>query len=560
MAASAAAEDLFSSVVSDIKSYPGKDPLLPWLRYTSSSPILPVLSLSLSFIFNIFLLRICRGIKKMTELLPPNLLKAKLPRFLQKCAQTFESDKRYKNDPRYLRVWLQLMDYVDEPRVLLRTMEKNDIGMKRSLFYQAYALYYEKIKKFEDAEKMYHLGVHNLAEPVDDLRRSYEQFLHRMQRHMNKKTLTLRTDKRPLSVVKIEENNENVCGFEDVRKQIPGGSSRNVKCVDKKPELVDPVVKTKEAVGRCAASTLRENHSSNDGFEIFVDENMERLSKPLDKGEEKAIPKTQQIKSQASQPRQEPLQVFIDDEESEENEKDSIDQNEALVGAFVFPSPKDVSSEEGCDGIDGHRSPRNKLREDTVVHRFVGSTILDEPAVENACHHGLVDPTVNLKEAMEDINNMFGKPIEFVRARRGKQQGKASTRKQALGRFSILPDNDLDHRQSQATKEQEVGAFSILPDEEFDHQESHPAKIQELGGFLILPDDDADDHKQSQHGKKQELGGFSILPDDDLDQKQSSKSPHSSSNTRGSDLFEPTVFTKEAMDDINKLFGMPLDL
>ncbi|CAN1812069.1 Mitotic spindle checkpoint protein BUBR1 [Linum perenne] len=533
MAASAAAEDLFSSVVSDIKSYPGKDPLLPWLR----------------------------GIKKMTELLPPNLLKAKLPRFLQKCAQTFESDKRYKNDPRYLRVWLQLMDYVDEPRVLLRTMEKNHIGMKRSLFYQAYALYYEKIKKFEDAEKMYHLGVHNLAEPVDDLQRSYEQFLHRMQRHMNKKTLTLRTDKRPLSVVKTEENNENACGFEDLRKQIPGGSSRNVKCVDKKPELVDPAVNTKEAVGRCAASTLRENHSSNDGFEIFVDENMEGLSKPLDKGEEKAIPKTQQIKSQASQPRQEPLQVFIDDEESEENEKDSIDQNEALVGAFVFPSPKDVSSEEGCDGIDGQRSPRNKLREDTVVHRFVGSTILDEPAVENACHHGLVDPTVNLKEAMEDINNMFGKPIEFVRARRGKQQGKASTRKQALGGFSILPDNDLDHRQSQATKEQEVGAFSILPDEEFDHQESHPAKRQELGGFLILPDDDADNHKQSQHGKKQELGGFSILPDDDLDKKQSSKSPHScSSNTRGSDLFEPTVFTKEAMDDINKLFGMPLDL
>ncbi|CAN1165171.1 Mitotic spindle checkpoint protein BUBR1 [Linum perenne] len=83
MAASAAAEDLFSSVVSDIKSYPGKDPLLPWLR----------------------------GIKKMTELLPPNLLKAKLPRFLQKCAQTFESDKRYKNDPRYLRVWLQLVNH-----------------------------------------------------------------------------------------------------------------------------------------------------------------------------------------------------------------------------------------------------------------------------------------------------------------------------------------------------------------------------------------------------------------------------------------------------------------
>ncbi|KAB8114063.1 hypothetical protein EE612_053288, partial [Oryza sativa] len=30
-----------------------------------------------------------------------------------------------------------------------------------------------------------------------------------------------------------------------------------------------------------------------------------------------------------------------------------------------------------------------------------------------ACHHGLVEPTVNLKEAMDDINNMFGIPLNF---------------------------------------------------------------------------------------------------------------------------------------------------
>ncbi|CAN0888471.1 Mitotic spindle checkpoint component mad3 [Linum grandiflorum] len=419
------------------------------------------------------------------------------------------------------------MDYVDEPRVLLRTMEKNQIGMKRSLFYQAYALYYEKMKKFEDAEKMYHLGVQNFAEPIDELRRSYEQFLHRMKRHMNKKTQTFRTAKRPPSAAKTDENNENAFGFENARRRIPGGSSRNVnpleesklvgkmKCVDMKAE------DTKEALGRSAASSLKENQSSNGGFEIFVDENIE-------------------IKPQAGRTSKEPLQIFCDDEESEENEKDITDQNEAPVGAFVFPCPKDDSSEEGNDSMDGsQRSPRNKLREDTVVRRFVGSTISDEPAVENVCHHGLVDPTVNLKEAMEDINNMFGKPIEFVRARRAKQQ-----------------------RQSQTTKEQELSAFSILPDEEFDHRdESHPAKRQELGGFLILPDDDVD-HKQSQHGKKkQELGGFSILPDDedDNDQKQRRPPRSSSSDARGSDLFEPTVFTKEAMDDINKLFGMPLD-
>lgn len=51
------------------------------------------------------------------------------------------------------------MDYVDDPKVLLRAMEMNRIGMKRSLFYQAYALYFEKTKKFEEADRIYHLGV-----------------------------------------------------------------------------------------------------------------------------------------------------------------------------------------------------------------------------------------------------------------------------------------------------------------------------------------------------------------------------------------------------------------
>lgn len=52
------------------------------------------------------------------------------------------------------------MDFVDDPGAVLGTMKANQIGMRRALFYQACALYYEKINKFEQAEKMYHLGIH----------------------------------------------------------------------------------------------------------------------------------------------------------------------------------------------------------------------------------------------------------------------------------------------------------------------------------------------------------------------------------------------------------------
>uniref|UniRef100_A0A6N2NCV1 BUB1 N-terminal domain-containing protein n=1 Tax=Salix viminalis TaxID=40686 RepID=A0A6N2NCV1_SALVM len=516
--------DLFSSLISDIKSYSGNDPLLPWLR----------------------------GIKKMKECLPPNALKQKLPRFLQKCTQSFESDRRYRNDSRYLRVWLQLMDYVSDPRVLLSTMEKNSIGTKRSLFYQAYALYHEKMKNFEEAENMYRLGVQNLAEPRQ-IRRS---------------------GKRPRSS-KSEDNNENVNSMDDRPKQIPDGRSRNVKPMKEsnhvgvsgnscevgldsdlsrkkehvkkiEPEmchgddtvvvkfvdtaivgkqeaedachhgLVDPTINMKEAmnaingmfrepletfpVSRSRRSRPKEECNLNSGFDVFIDENLDSGTDSSLQKEEAGISLMVHGRSQIPQTHQEPFQIFIDDEESDDNgdrayddkSEESKAQNLAEgswssvlpLNAFVFPSPKDLPS-ESSDYMNSDSSPRLKLREDTVVHRFVGSTILEEPAVENVCHHGLVDPTINLKEAMDDINNMFGKPIDFIRTKRPKKQEKAPVRKQDLCGFTILPDDDSEHLQGQP--------------------------------------------------------------------------PTRSSRASNCDLFEPTTFTKEAMDDINKMFGKPLD-
>ncbi|KAJ4827905.1 hypothetical protein Tsubulata_021767 [Turnera subulata] len=606
MAGSSLETDLFSSLISDIKSYSGKDPLLPWLR----------------------------GIKKMRESLPPDLLKEKLPRFLQRCSQTFLSDRRYKNDLRYLRVWLQLMDYVDEPRALLRTMETNRIGSKRSLFYQAYALYYEKMKKFEEAEKMYHSGVENLAEPMDELQKSYEQFLHRMERHKSKNIQhqERRMGKRPLSVRKPDERSESAHSTEDSSNQMLNRSSHDmnplkefnrvgvspdlckegtgsdmsmktehgkigprdihewqiartrepnepkvvggddtvvVKFVDTaivgKPEaedachhgLVDPTINLKEAmnainnmfrepietapVRRRSQRTESKENSLNNGFEVFVDENLDVGPELSRQNVQKRMPLMQHGKAQSCPPQQEPFQIFIDDEGSDESgertnednnfqktetgnraggsrespfqifiddeesnesgdrtsEDDNFEKIEAenmaegshdsRLNAFVFPCPKDLPS-DSSDEKEGESPPRARLREDTVVHRFVGSTIQDEPAVENVCHHGLVDPTINLKEAMDDINNMFGKPMDFVRTKRLKKKVKSPSKRPVLGGFSILPDDDLDNVKS-----------------------GRPAPP-----------------------------------------------PPRSSSIRGNDLHEPTLFTKEAMDDINKMFAMPL--
>ena len=142
-----------------------------------------------------------------------------------------------------------------------------------------------------------------------------------------------------------------------------------------------------------------------------------------------------------TRPSQESFKIFIDEEEAadevgdrndheidyleEEHEEVQDGTKDLGLNVFVFPSPKDDPS-ECSDNQHVENSSRPKFREGTVVCRFVGSTISDELEVEHVCHHGLVDPTVNLKEVMNDINNMFGEPMEFVRKRRPKKQDKVA--------------------------------------------------------------------------------------------------------------------------------------
>jgi hypothetical protein len=50
---------------------------------------------------------------------------------------------------------------------------------------------------------------------------------------------------------------------------------------------------------------------------------------------------------------------------------------------------------------------------------------------------------------MDDINNMFGKPMDFVRTKRLRKQDKAPESKREFGGFSILSDDDLEHQEVQ---------------------------------------------------------------------------------------------------------------
>uniref|UniRef100_A0A453KBT1 BUB1 N-terminal domain-containing protein n=1 Tax=Aegilops tauschii subsp. strangulata TaxID=200361 RepID=A0A453KBT1_AEGTS len=550
-----------------------------------------------------------RGIRRLEGSLPPATLREKLPRFLQKCAEEFQDEPRYRDDPRYLRVWIQMMDYVKDAKPLLKKLERNRIGLKRAAFYMAYAIYYEKRRRFQEAEQMYRVGIQNLAEPIEELHKSHDQFIYRMElyrKRKDKEGMPSRVKPLPRCANQVDGQSRNYTELKSNPVQKLGSSSNSSLCrypplghaKDGVPSrgtsgdnknlsrcnsddtvvvrfvgsalvgksetedachhgLVEPTINLKEAMDDINSmflepvepETMLKKRSKRDqpkfnqqagalhifvdeeqlnssdsnilhgkntksvhpkfsqqtsAFEIFVDEDCPN-------GTNQNVGQNRKSNKENSQ-QTSGFEIFVDENEPKGNDQNVMchkntrcpralrdsarqqgtgDFQKPFVGGFaILADDEDEQCANNDDGVRINSRINFGLREDTIIHRFVGSAVVDEPKVENACHHGLVDPTINLKEAMSDINNMFGKPLNF-------QDGKKPNRK------------------TNAVSERKAAPVS----------------------------------------------GFCILADDDISKDPAAKDKSSNSCTFGSEsgLFEPTITTRDVMSEINDMFGMSLD-
>ncbi|KAF8369552.1 hypothetical protein HHK36_032426 [Tetracentron sinense] len=542
--------DLFSSMISEIKTYTGKDPLLPWLR----------------------------GVRKMRESLPPQILKAKLPRFLQKCAHTFDSDRRYRNDLRYIRVWIQLMDFVDDPRALLRTMEMNRIGIKRSLFYQAYALCFEKLKKFEEAEKMYHMGVKNICHAI---------------RQMKCRTLFL--------------------------GQSLGGE-QDMDCGQRSIEHQERRAAMRPLTSRSIPPPCRENEGIKEGICRFEDSptgTSSEISLPEAENNHKNV-ETKMVREESSADMR---NGKLDPEAYLPSNNHGVLVNSCNVGIANDLSMKEIMGTVGHkssfklqDRTDmGSDEPSSFCSDDQVVVKFVDTAIVGKSEAEDACHHGLVDPTINMKEAMNAINSMFWEPLEMeILNRRRSHKTQSKVDKSMSNGFEVFMDEYFDNGVGLSDQKQNNGdllanpdfarpvnpalplqnsrtemqqtlqeTFKIFIDDEdsngvgdgndenasFAHYEvqnllteDSTSSIPRINAFVFpspkdLPSNDSDDLdvESSPSMKLREVTvvrrfmGSTILDEEEVE------------NACHHGLVEPTINLKEAMDDINSMFGKPLD-
>lgn len=103
---------------------------------------------------------------------------------------------RYRNDPRFLRLWLLVAHQAREPIDVFKYLSVNKIGSELALYYEEYANYLEKSSRYDcvricllrsftpgrnkEAMEVYTLGIGRKAAPLERLSRHFAEFQRRM--------------------------------------------------------------------------------------------------------------------------------------------------------------------------------------------------------------------------------------------------------------------------------------------------------------------------------------------------------------------------------------------
>ncbi|KAI6373729.1 hypothetical protein MCOR25_003357 [Pyricularia grisea] len=99
---------------------------------------------------------------------------------LERATKAFIGSSQYKNDPRYLKLWLYYIKFFsDAPRETFLYVSRHGIGEGLALFYEEYAAWLEGAGRWNQAEEVYKLGIERDARPQQRLVRKLGEFEQR---------------------------------------------------------------------------------------------------------------------------------------------------------------------------------------------------------------------------------------------------------------------------------------------------------------------------------------------------------------------------------------------
>lgn len=270
------------SMIQAIDEYKGEDPLKPWID--------------------------C--IKWVQESFPTGGDCSGLIVIYEQCVRTFWHDERYKDDQRYLRIWLQYAENCVDAEVIYQFLQANQIGQSYSAFYVAYALHVESKKKIQTADEIFNIGISRKAKPLEKLEAQYRKFLARLM------TRKRATEDEPL------DNHLHIRSFGTVLTdagsgRIPAENAEINRKIRKPLQRLDnskPIsIYTEENTG---ASLLAPKSSGNDSswktLESRSNRNKENISVPM-KWTTYKVPQKMGIRSDLATPSA-PIAVFVDED------------------------------------------------------------------------------------------------------------------------------------------------------------------------------------------------------------------------------------------------------
>ncbi|KAI0021512.1 Mad3/BUB1 homology region 1-domain-containing protein [Xylariomycetidae sp. FL0641] len=107
---------------------------------------------------------------------------SQLHTLLERATKAFIGAPQYKNDPRYLKLWLHYIRFFsDSPRETYVFLSRHSIGEGLALFYEEYAAWLEASGRWSQAEEVYKLGMERDARPVQRLVRKFGDFEKRRE-------------------------------------------------------------------------------------------------------------------------------------------------------------------------------------------------------------------------------------------------------------------------------------------------------------------------------------------------------------------------------------------
>ena len=101
---------------------------------------------------------------------------------LERATKTFLNSAQYKNDPRYLKLWISYIRFFsDTPRETFAFLSRHNIGDGLALFYEEFAAWLEGAGRWSQAEEVYRLGIEREARPGPRLLRKFNEFQQRYE-------------------------------------------------------------------------------------------------------------------------------------------------------------------------------------------------------------------------------------------------------------------------------------------------------------------------------------------------------------------------------------------